>query len=312
MTWLAAWEDLPRDGRPRYAAIGTFDGVHRGHKALVSHMAADARRDGAVAVAATFEPHPLAVLAPERAPALLTSLPERVELLRQAGAEYVVVRPFTPLFAALEAEAYVREELARRAGLARAYVGFNFTFGRGGRAGAAELASLGREVGLAVVVEPPAGEDGLVWSSTFARQALAAGDLEAAARCLGRPYAVRGPVVRGDGRGRELGFPTANVSVPAWRAMPPPGVYAAEAGPPGGPVFPAAVSWGRRPTFGGGALRLEAHLVGFSGELYGRELEVRFHAWIREERRFERAEELVREMRRDVEAVLARLGRTRL
>ncbi|MBX6350407.1 MAG: bifunctional riboflavin kinase/FAD synthetase [Clostridia bacterium] len=297
----------PRRARPPHGRGGA---ARRGPRRRADVRPPPPRRARARARAAPPPPPPPPPRGRPRAPPppLLTSLAERAELLCAAGAERVVVQPFTPAFAALSAEEYVRKELVGRARLARVYVGFNFTFGRGGRAGPRELAALGREAGLAVSVEPPVGEGGRVWSSTFARQAVAAGDLAAAARCLGRPYSVRGPVVRGEGRGRRLGFPTANVELPPGRAMPPPGVYAGQAGPPGAARLPAAVSWGRRPTFGGGTLRLEVHLVGFSGDLYGRELDVAFLARIRDERRFERVEELVREMARDVEAVRSLVG----
>lgn len=305
MIVVREWVELQDDGRPRFAALGTFDGVHQGHRALVRRLVDDARRWGAMAVAVTFDPHPSAILRPEGAPPLLSSVAERAELLGALGVDALVVRTFDRAFASIPAEVYVGDELCRQARLARAYVGFNFTFGHRGLGTPGDLARWGGEAcGLDVVVlEPvrPAGgpADVPAWSSTLARKAIASGDLALAAACLGRPYTVRGVVEHGDGRGRALGFPTANVRVDPERAMPPPGIYAGIAGVPDG-RRPAAISWGRRPTFGGGDLRLEVHILDFEGDLYGRVLEVAFVRRLRDELAFRGVGDLVRQMRADV------------
>lgn len=306
MNVVREWSALPDDGRRRFAALGTFDGVHRGHRELVRRMVEDARRAGAMSLAVTFDPHPSAVLRPDAAPRLLTTVEERTERLLALGVEAVVVRRFDRAFASIPAEAYVRGELCGEARLARVYVGFNFTFGQGGRGRPEDLARWGREAcGLDVVVLEPVRPEGSppdapAWSSTLARRAIAEGDLDLAAACLGRPYSVRGVVEHGDARGRELGFPTANLRVDAARAMPPPGIYAGIA-TVGGIRRPAAISWGRRPTFGGGDLCLEVHLLDFSGDLYGQVMDVAFVRRLRDERAFASVGELVEQMRSDVE-----------
>ncbi|MBE3591072.1 MAG: bifunctional riboflavin kinase/FAD synthetase [Firmicutes bacterium] len=307
---LVTWEpgELGRLGAVRYAAIGAFDGVHAAHRTLIARAVADARRDGAVPAVVTFEPNPKLVLHPQAAPPPLSALEERLEAFRSLGVEAALVLRFDERLARMPAEDFVRDVLCGAARLARSYVGYNFTFGHGGRGRPEHLAAWGAACGMAVVVlepqtvaDPRTGEPRPV-SSSAVREALAAGDVRLAARLLGRPYSVRGPVVHGDGRGRALGYPTANVALPPRRAMPPPGVYAGAAREPGGPWRAAAVSWGRRPTFGGGEPVLEAHLLDFAGDLYGATLEVAFLERLRDELAFPDVEALKMQMARDVDA----------
>lgn len=305
VTWRP--DELGRLGTVRYAAIGAFDGVHAAHRALIARAVADARRDGAVPAVVTFEPNPKTVVRPDAAPLLLTGLDERLELFEELGVEATLVLRFDEALARVPAEAFVRDVLCDQARLARSYVGYNFTFGHGGRGRPDDLKAWGAGCGMDVVVldvqtvaDPRTGEPRPV-SSSAVRQALAAGDMALAARLLGRPYSVRGPVVHGDGRGRELGFPTANVAVASDRMMPPPGVYAGRARVAGGPWRAAAISWGRRPTFGGGEPILEAFLIDFAGDLYGQTLEVAFLSRLRDELAFPDVDALKAQMARDVD-----------
>jgi riboflavin kinase/FMN adenylyltransferase len=297
-------EPLDRDGRPIYLAIGSFDGVHRGHAAVLQALLRAARRDGASAVVLTFSPHPLAVLRPEGAPPTLTTSAQRVRLLEAMGLDALVELPFDEELAAVPAGAFVAEYLCRRARARRAFVGADFTFGAGGAGTAAMLATLGREAcGLETEIIPLVWLDGAPVSSTRIRQALRDGRPALAARLLGRPYSVLGPVVAGERRGRDLGFPTANVDVPTGTALPAPGVYATRvclraAAAPG--CWNGVANLGLRPTFDGTSLRLEVHLLDFDGDLYGAEVEVAFIRRLRGERRFRDVGALRRQIGRDI------------
>jgi len=260
---------------PAALTLGNFDGAHLGHQAIIRSAVTRARERGTQAVALTFEPHPVAVLAPGRAPPMLQTLHDRLASLRALGIDVTVLQRFTLAFAALEAEAFVRDFLLRHIELERIVVGYNVNFGRH-RAGTADtLRALGPRLGFAVEVVGPVTAPGEAEhvSSTRLRELIGAGDMRGAARLLGRPWAVRGRVVLGDRRGRSLGFPTANLHVRAGLLVPPDGVYAVavtiedrhHAG---------VLNIGMRPTFGGRRRTIEAHLIDFSGDLYGRWLVV--------------------------------------
>lgn len=280
--------------RPRRLAIGTFDGVHLGHRRVI------AGSDTVV----TFDPHPVSVFAPHAAPRLLTTVARKAELLAGLGVEELVVVGFDAAMASLPAEAFVDEVLVGALQARRVAVGENFRFGHH----AAGDPDLLRADGRFEVHEEPLFEvDGEIVSSSHIRGLISGGAVEYAGALLGEPFVLEGEVVPGDRRGRELGYPTANLVPPEGRAVPGHGVYAcrasADAVPDG---VPAAVSIGVRPQFqtGRGEL-IEAHLIGFEGDLYGARLRIEFRKRLRGERRFPSVEDLVAQMARDVEAARA-------
>jgi riboflavin kinase/FMN adenylyltransferase len=284
-------------------AVGNLDGVHRGHQALVGAAIADARSRAGTAVVLTFDPHPSHVLFPDRAAATLMTLPQKAEVLAALGVERLAVLEFTLALAARSAEEFAREVLLDTLGARSVVVGANFRFGRGRGGDAQALRGLGTQLGFEVRVVEPVLEDGQPVSSTRVRDAVESGAMDAAARLLGRRYWVDGTVVEGDRRGRTLGFPTANLA-PENDTIPAGGVYAGwgrllDAGSDQ-PPRAAAINIGRRPTFAGQATRIEAHLLDFEGDLYGRRLRLEFAARLRPERRFEGAEALKEQILDDV------------
>lgn len=275
----------PRPGGRR-VAIGTFDGVHLGHREVIR---------GCDTVL-TFEPHPLAVLAPDALPKLLQSLPLKRDLIAGLGAEELVVIPFDRDFASRTADEFVEDVLIRRLGAVGVSVGENFRFGRAAK-GDPEM--LGSRPEFETRVVPLVEVAGETVSSSHVRGLVAAGDVAAAAEFLGGPFLLEGEVVAGDGRGRDLGMPTANIVPDDRLASPGHGVYAAWAH-----GRPAAVNVGVRPTFDTGrGLLVEAHLLDFDADLYGETLRVAFVERLRGERRFASTEALVDQMRRDVSEV---------
>jgi riboflavin kinase/FMN adenylyltransferase len=291
---------------PASVAVGNFDGVHRGHQALVAAAVARSRASGGSAVVLTFDPHPARVLRPQAAPAALTTLAQKEELVAALGIDRLVVVPFDARLAALSAEAFAREVLQQALVARHVVVGESFRFGRGREGDPRRLETLGASLGFAVEVVPPLVEGGRPISSSRVREAVERGDVGEARTLLGRDYFVDGEVVHGDGRGRTIGVPTANLA-PAEQILPAHGVYAARCQPGAGAWHAAAVNVGERPTFGGGRVRLEAHLVDFEGDLYGARLRVAFHERLRGEQRFESKDALVAQIRRDIEAARARL-----
>jgi riboflavin kinase/FMN adenylyltransferase len=296
--------------------IGAYDGVHLGHRAvigLVRRRAADQGRHSAVV---TFDRHPAAVVRPESAPRLLTDLDQKLELLADTGIDYCLVITFDEARSRETAEAFVQEVLVDCLGARDVVVGEDFHFGYRREGNVPLLRRLGADLGFEVNgVElvgadgRPGGEDERV-SSTRIRHALVEGDLALANGLLGRTYEVRGVVALGDKRGRELGFPTANVSVPGDILLPADGIYAGWYERPDGSVHPSAVYLGRRPTFYVEAhvSLLEAHLLDFDGDLYDEPAKVRFVARVRGDMRFESVDALVDQTRRDVDRVRAILG----
>jgi len=284
--------------------IGNFDGVHRGHQALVAETVARAREAGGESVALTFDPHPARVLAPSRVPPWLTSPEQKAELLAELGIDVIAVLPFTPEVAALAPEAFARGVLAGTLGARHVVVGAEFRFGHRKAGDAALLRTLGETLGFAVRAVPPVVEGGRPVSSSRVRKALAEGDAAHAASLLGRPYFVDGTVVEGERRGRAIGVPTANLETDG-ALLPARGVYAGRGRLPGGQARLAVVNVGERPTFGGRTVTVEAHILDYSGDLYGRRLRLSFAARLRDERRFAGAEALVEQIRRDVERARA-------
>jgi riboflavin kinase/FMN adenylyltransferase len=276
-----------------------FDGVHLGHQALVAQLAGGARAEKASAIAATFDPLPIQALAPGAPASALSDVHDRVRLLREAGADAVVVFRFDDAFARLSADEFI--DRVRAAGeVRRIVVGPDFHFGHRAEGGVKTLRARAADDGFAVEVVRPIKIDGEVVSSTRIRNLLLAGDVTEAARLLGRPYTARGRVVHGAKRGRALGFPTINLALPPERLLPRDGIYAMWAEMAEG-RFKAAASLGVRPTFGGGERVLEAFLLDFSGELYGEEVEVSFIKRLRDEMAFASAAELSAQIARDVE-----------
>jgi riboflavin kinase/FMN adenylyltransferase len=290
-------------------SVGNFDGVHRGHQALARAVVEEAAASGSAPVVLTFDPHPSRVLAPERAPATLMTLEQRAEALSALGVETLAVLPFTRALAQEPAEDFARRILAEQLSARVVVVGATFRFGRG-RAGDVPLLSrLGDRLGFRVVGHPPVLSEGAPVSSTRVREALGRGDVAAAADLLGRPYFVDGAVVPGMGRGRTIGIPTANVDS-VNETLPSQGVYACRVRIGDEPTLhPTVANLGRRPTFGGGAVSLEAHLLDFDRDLYGSRVRIVFVARLRDEQRFDGREALVRQIRDDVESARAVLGR---
>ena len=299
-------ESFPPDARPSVVALGLFDGVHLAHRAILDTAVARAGRGGGTAVACTFDPHPAEILQPDRAPLPLTTLDERVALIAATGMALTVVLPFTPALAAMEPEAFVTGVLLAGIGAREVVVGFNHRFGRGARGDASLLRELGDRVGFHAEVVPPMDVDGSPVSSSAIRAALQRGDLAPAVRMLGRPYFVSGEVVAGAGRGRSLGFPTANIA-PERPLLVPPGVYACRLGA-GETLYGAVLNAGVRPTFGEKVFTLEAHVLDFSGDLYDRRVRLDFVRRLREERKFSGIEALKAQIAADIAAAREALG----
>jgi riboflavin kinase / FMN adenylyltransferase len=302
---------FPRLDSGTAVAIGAFDGVHLGHRALIGGLVDAAQRRGLASVALTFDRHPATVVRPESAPDLLTDLDQRLELLATTSLDHTVVLHFDEQRAHEPAEHFVEHVVVGALQAKAVSVGedFHFGFQRGGNV--ALLKAMGPQLGfdvLPIALQAVPGIDGPV-SSTRIRLLLLDGDVEAAARLLGRPHQVRGVVGRGDRRGRDLGFPTANVHVPAGVVLPADGIYAGRYHHADGDSTPAAINLGRRPTFyADGERLLEAHLLDWGGDLYGEDARIDFVARLRGEERFESADALVDQMRRDVEATRKVLG----
>jgi riboflavin kinase/FMN adenylyltransferase len=287
--------------RGAVATVGNYDGIHLGQRAVLERVVARARQLARPALAITFEPHPLRVLAPERAPRRLTTDLQRLRLLEGLGLDALCVLDFTPELASWPAERFVRELLAGRLALHELYVGSRFAFGRGRSGSLALLERLGAELGFRAFGVPEVEVRGEPVSATRIRSALAAGRVEDAAELLGRPYAVDGRVVEGDRRGRTLGFPTLNLATRN-EILPADGVYVTAAEfPERGERAPGVANVGLRPTIGRDAAPVvEAHLLGFGRECYGEEVELRFLARLRGERRFPSLAALTEQIARDV------------
>ncbi len=289
--------------------IGNFDGLHLGHLAIVRTVVARARALGGQAVVYTFEPHPRKVLQPERAPGLLTTVEQKLELLVEQGVDLVILEHFSREFARTPPERFVRDHVHARIRPLEVYVGYDFHFGRDREGSMRLLTEMGPRLGFAVTIVPEVTIGERDVNSTRIRSLLAEGEVSEAARLLGRAYTVRGRVVPGARRGRSLGFPTANLELEN-EILPASGVYATRVRllePAAGP-FGSVTNVGRRPTFAEqDALVAESHLFDFEADLYGRRIELAFLARLREERRFPSVEALQAQIGRDVAEARRRL-----
>ena len=290
--------------------VGSFDGVHLGHQALLRELFARAERLSAAPVVVTFEPHPVAVLQPGRAPRRLTLEVEQREFLAELGSAYSLVLRFDAQLAGLSAQQFVQEVLLGRCGMRELVIGVNHRFGHGGAGDSLTLPPLGRQLGFAVrVVAPVADQQGEVISSTRIRAALAAGELAQVAQWLGRPYRLTAPVTPGEGRGRTIGMPTLNLAgPPAAKALPPDGVYAARV-EWGGGTAGAMLNQGPRPTVGDLTRSIEAHLFDFSENLYGRTVRVEWVERLRDIQRFPSLDALRAQLALDRDRALDVLSR---
>ena len=294
---------LPGTGQGTIVTVGTFDGVHCGHRDLLARLVERAHAAGKPSLVVTFSPHPLEVVNPADAPRLLTVGDEKLDAIVDYGVDYVVVLPFTRTLASYSADAFVTELLRRRLRMVELFVGYDHGLGRG-RTGTVEyLRSRGERYGFPVHVAPAVQTpDGAPVSSTAIRRAIAAGDLARAAAALGTAYWFRGRVVPGSHRGRNLGFPTLNLELPSTRKLlPPEGVYAVRARTARG-SFGGMMNLGPRPTFDDAALALEVHLFEAAGDWYGVDVRVEFVARLRDTQRFPSPAALVEQLRRDADA----------
>ena len=296
---------IPEALRGSIVALGNFDGFHLGHQAVVRRAIDRAFHERRPAVVATFDPHPVIFFRPDVPPFRLTTLDQRQALFDHAGADAMLVFEFGAALASMDAEAFVAEVLVGQIGAAGVITGDDFSFGKGRTGDPALLRALGERHGLAAEAVPQVLLEGQRISSGRIREALVDGDTGTATHMLSRDFAIEGVVQRGDARGRQLGFPTANVTLGDYQ-RPRYGVYAVRVTLDDGTEHPGVANLGVRPTFQPPQELLEAYLFGFDGDLYGRRIEVALHAYIREERKFGDLDGLVAQMRED-EAAARRL-----
>jgi riboflavin kinase/FMN adenylyltransferase len=279
--------------------IGVFDGVHRGHQSILERAVERARDTGQPSVVLTFDPHPSEVVRPGSHPPVLTPLRRKADILEQLGVDVLCVQPFTPEVSRQQPDEWVHDVLLERLHAGAVVVGENFRFGHKAAGDLGTLRTLGRTFGFATEGVPLLRDDDVTLSSTFVRSSIDAGEVAQAARALGRPHRVDGIVVRGEGRGRRLGYPTANVHSDRHIAVPADGIYAGRA-VLRGKRLPAAISVGTNPTFEGRQRTVEAYILDFDEDIYGVELGVEFVERLRGMERFDTVEALVEQMGRDV------------
>jgi riboflavin kinase/FMN adenylyltransferase len=299
---------LPQHPEGTVVTVGSFDGVHRGHEAVLTEIAARARVAGRHSVLVTFDPHPMEVVNPAAAPQVLTTGPERREILAQTGLDYAVLLHFDRALASMPPEQFVRDILVHGCGMRELVIGHDHGFGQGRQGDVELLGRLGAELGFAVDVVPALEVDGHTVSSTLVRRAVAGGDLATAARLLGRRYFATGQVVPGDGRGKTLGYPTANLTgIPGRKLLPPDGVYAVRVEWRGGRAD-GMMNQGGKPTFHQAERSLEVHLFGHTGSLYGEWLKVEWVTRLRDVRRFPSLDALRTQLDRDRSSARAALA----
>lgn len=290
---------LPLDGRGSIVTLGSFDGVHRGHQQILLEIAGRARRTGRRSVLVTFHPHPLRIVRPAAAPKLLTTPAEKKACLAAFGLDYVLFLRFTPELQQYSARRFVEEILLGRLGMKELVIGHDHAFGKGREGTADFMRSLGEELGFAVDVISGVRQGDALVSSSVVRRHLGEGDVVAAANALGRPYSLEGLVVEGMKKGRELGFPTANIRIDEpEKLLPRPGVYAVR-GIVDGESLPGLLHLGPRPTFSDFPPSVELHLLDWSGDLYGKWVRVELCSYLREVERFDSVDDLVAQMHVD-------------
>jgi len=306
--WLDHRNRVPDSLRGAILALGNFDGFHLGHQAVAGEAIAWARAEGRPSVVATFDPHPVRHFKPDAAPFRLTTLEQRHELYLAAGATAMLVFHFDGELAGTNAEDFVKRLLHERIGAAGVVTGEDFTFGKGRGGNRAVLEELGAEVGIGCRAVAPVMDQGAPVSSSRVREALQAGDCTTASRLLTRPFAIRGVVQHGDKRGREIGYPTANLGLETY-LRPRYGIYAVTGRVMAtGEELQGAANVGVRPSFDPPKELLEPHFFDFAGDLYGQEIEVAFRHFLRPEAKFDTIEALTAQMARDCEAARALLG----
>jgi riboflavin kinase/FMN adenylyltransferase len=278
--------------------LGNFDGLHLGHQELVRMIIRRAREVGAVSMVVTFRPHPLNVLAPDKCPPLISIYEEKIRLFERLGIDVLVKIPFTLEFSTMSPEDFVRDILCSTLGAKEIFVGYNYRFGRGREGDIQKLRTLGKKYGFTVREIEQMAIDGEVISSTKIRTLLGSGEVEHAAKLLGRNYAITGIVVRGDGRGKGLGFPTANIA-PKHAIIPADGVYAVRL-VVRERVYDGIANIGMRPTFNKKVLAIEVHVFNFSEDIYGEDISLCFIRKIREEKKFKDSEALANQIRSDI------------
>ncbi|HZM77730.1 MAG TPA: bifunctional riboflavin kinase/FAD synthetase [Candidatus Limnocylindrales bacterium] len=301
------YEAAPGGWGRSVVTIGVFDGVHTGHQATITHAVERARALRLQSLVLTFDPHPSEVVRPGSHPAVLTSPLRKAELVEDLGVDVLCVQPFTLDFSRVSAEQFVHDVLVEHLHAAVVVVGVNFRFGHKAAGDVALLTELGHRFGFAVESAPLVSDNGTVYSSTYVRACVDAGDVTTAAEVLGRPHRVEGIVVRGDQRGRKIGFPTANLMTSRFTAVPADGVYAAWL-IRGGQRLAAAASIGTNPTFSGQERRVEAYVIDFDGDLYGERLALDFVGRLRGQERFDTVEGLVEAIGHDVARTKEVLG----
>jgi riboflavin kinase/FMN adenylyltransferase len=298
------YQDLPRPGKPCVVTIGSFDGLHRGHQLLIEKVCFRAGEGGLVPAVLTFEPHPAKVLAPLYSPPLLTTTERKIRALEALGLDFTLVQRFDEGFAGLPAEEFSRRVLAGSLAARCVVIGDDFTFGRDRKGMAEDLRDLGNKHGFEVEIVRRLSVEGMLVSSTSVRSFLLQGKVRGAAVLLGRPYRIEGEVVRGHGRGRDLGFPTANVRTDA-EILPARGVYVCHLHVQGETRGMWAVgNVGHNPTFGHQELGLEVHVLSDPGDLLSRRVAVGFLVRLRAEIRFSSPQELAEQIRRDVDEAI--------
>lgn len=295
---LDAAAPMPESLRGAIIALGNFDGFHLGHQAVAGEAIAWARAEGRPAIIATFDPHPVRYFAPDAPPFRLTTLDQRSELFEAAGADAMLVFAFGKELASTSAEDFIRELLVHRLGAAGVVTGEDFTFGKGRGGNVALLAEFGATLGLRARAVGPVSEDGAVVSSSRIRDALRSGDCGEATHLLTRPFAIRGLVEHGAKLGRSIGYPTANLRLGNY-LRPAYGIYAVTGLLPGGQVVHGAANLGIRPSFDPPIELLEPYFFDFSGDLYGQEIEVALHHYLRPEAKFDSLEALTAQMEQD-------------
>ncbi len=290
--------DLPADFTASVVTLGNFDGVHLGHRELFRSLVQAAKQLGCPSIVYTFNPHPLKFLAPEKAPLLLNTAEEKQRLIAASHVDYLIEALFTAEFAMLSPEQFVTDILVKQLRVKILIVGYDYAFGKGRRGDTNFLKFYGEKYGFQVEVLQPVGDDGLPYSSTRIRQLIAAGDVSGVVRLLGRQYNLEGVVVPGDQRGRQLGFPTANLETEK-EQLPAPGVYAVKVRY-NLQEYGGVVNIGRRPTFDVEGSTIEVYLLDFTGELYGKKLRIYFVERLRDEQKFDSIETLVDAIEMDV------------